>query len=107
MLRGPQLLLIRQQSKDEVSVPLLLNPAVSQECRGARMDPSPTESWPLCAVSGPPPFLPTLCWPLGRGRPPSLSLSPHVPREEALSQQGRPGTMVTLQLLGPVRGERR
>ena len=36
MLRGPQLLLIRQQSKDEVSAPLLLTPAVSQGRRGAR-----------------------------------------------------------------------
>ena len=35
MLRGPQLLLIRQQSKDEVSAPLLLTLSVSQECRGA------------------------------------------------------------------------
>lgn len=64
------------------------------------MGPSPAESWPLCTVSGPPVSADARL-------APASQLSPHVPLEEALSQQGRPGTMVTLQLLGPVRGERR
>ena len=73
MLRGPQLLLIRQQSKDKGSVPLLLTPIVSRSAEEPEMDPSPAESRPLCAMSGLPLFLPMLWGPLGGGRPLPLS----------------------------------
>ena len=106
MLRGPQLLLMRQQRKDKGSVPLLLTPTASQECRGARDGPF------TCGV----PAALRRVWTAtvsadalldsGWGLAPASQLLPHVPREEALSQQGRSGATVTLQLLGPVRGER-
>lgn len=79
MLRRPSVAAHRQQSKDEVQ-PSALTPAVSQGAEEPGMDTLPAGSghsarvWTATISS-------VLCWPVGRGRPLPLSLSPPCPGE--------------------------